>query len=78
MSAHAVYAAVSHFCYVGVFGDLRDPVVPTLKGFKWGCCDSICLPPPPFLSYALVQATVGVETVIIPYIGVAYTRGGGY
>ena len=28
-------------------------------------------------SYALVQATVGVGTVIIPYIGVAYTRGGG-
>ena len=27
--------------------------------------------------YALVQATVGVGTVIIPYIGVAYTRGGG-
>ena len=29
------------------------------------------------LRYALVQATVGVGTVIIPYIGVAYTRGGG-
>ena len=29
-------------------------------------------------SYALVQATVGVGTVIIAYIGVAYTRGGGY
>ena len=29
-------------------------------------------------SYALVQATVGVGTIIIPYIGVAYTRGGGY
>ena len=28
-------------------------------------------------SYALVQATVGVGTVIIPYIDVAYTRGGG-
>ena len=27
--------------------------------------------------HALVQATVGVGTVIIPYIGVAYTRGGG-
>ena len=22
----------SHFCYVGVFGDLSDSVVPTLKG----------------------------------------------
>ena len=29
-------------------------------------------------SYALVQATVGVGTVIILYIGVAYTKGGGY
>ena len=28
-------------------------------------------------SHALVQATVGVGTVIIVYIGVAYTRGGG-
>ena len=27
--------------------------------------------------YAIVQAIVGVGTVIIPYIGVAYTRGGG-
>ena len=27
-------------------------------------------------SHALVQATVGVGTVIIVYIGVAYTRGG--
>ena len=31
-SAHAVYALFSHFCYVGGFGDLRDPVVPTLRG----------------------------------------------
>ena len=28
-------------------------------------------------SHALVEATVGVGTVIIVYIGVAYTRGGG-
>ena len=28
-------------------------------------------------SHTLVQATVGVGTVIIVYIGVAYTRGGG-
>ena len=31
-SAHAVYALSSHFCYVGGFGDLGDPVVPTLTG----------------------------------------------
>jgi hypothetical protein len=28
-------------------------------------------------SHALVQATVGAGTVVIVYIGVAYTRGGG-
>ena len=31
-SAYAVYALFSHFCYVGGFGDLGDPVVPTLRG----------------------------------------------
>ena len=35
--AHAVYALLSHFWYVGGFGDLGDPVVPTLRG------DNICL-----------------------------------
>ena len=29
-------------------------------------------------SHALVQATVGVGTVIIVYIGVAFTKGGGF
>ena len=31
-SADAVYALFSYFCYVGGFGDLGDPVVPTLRG----------------------------------------------
>ena len=31
-SAYAVYALFSHFCYVGGFGNLGDPVVPTLRG----------------------------------------------
>ena len=31
-SAHAIYALFSHFCFVGGFGDLGDPVVPTLRG----------------------------------------------
>ena len=31
-SDYAVYALFSHFCYVGGFGDLGDPVVPTLRG----------------------------------------------
>ena len=31
-SAYAVYALFSHFWYVGGFGDLGDPVVPTLRG----------------------------------------------
>ena len=29
---NAVYALFSHFCYVGGFGDLSDPVAPTLRG----------------------------------------------
>ena len=31
-SAHTVYALFSHFWYVGSFGNLGDPVVPTLRG----------------------------------------------
>ena len=31
-SVGAVYAYSSHFCNVGGFGDLSDPVVPTLRG----------------------------------------------
>ena len=31
-SAHAVYALFRHFCDVGVFGGLGDPVVPTPRG----------------------------------------------
>ena len=27
-----LYGAECHFCYVGGFGDLGDPVVPTLRG----------------------------------------------
>ena len=42
------------------------------------CLYLVRTPPPPCISYALVQATVGVGTVIIVYLGVAYTRGGGY
>ena len=34
--------------------------------------------PQPRASYARVQATVGVGTVLIWDFGVAYTRGGGY
>ena len=30
--AYTVYALFSHFWYVGGFGDLGDPVVPTLRG----------------------------------------------
>ena len=41
------------------------------------CIAHCCTPPPPCISHALVQATVGVGTVIIPYIGVAYTRARG-
>ena len=33
-SAAAVDALSSHFCYVGGFGDLGHPVVPTLRGMS--------------------------------------------
>ena len=29
---NAVHALFGRFCYVGGFGDLGDPVVPTLRG----------------------------------------------
>ena len=31
-SGCAVYALLSHFCNIGGFGDLGDPVVSTLRG----------------------------------------------
>ena len=31
-SVNAVSALFSHSCYVGGFGDLDDPVVPTMRG----------------------------------------------
>ena len=31
-SARAVYALFIHLCYVGGFGNLGEPVVPTLRG----------------------------------------------
>ena len=44
-SAKAVYALFSHFCYVGGFGDLGDPVLPSLRGVSGdiGGGDSIYL-----------------------------------
>ena len=36
----ALYALVGLFCYVGGFGDLSDPVVPTLRG---GSADVVTL-----------------------------------
>ena len=32
--ANAVYALFSHLCYVGGFGDLGDPVVPSLRDVR--------------------------------------------
>ena len=33
---HAVHVVSSHFCYVGSFGNLRDAMVPTLRGATGG------------------------------------------
>ena len=56
-SASAVYALFSHFCNVGGFGHLGDPMVPTLRGVsgdvatvyanldtKGHCLPSVALP----------------------------------
>ena len=32
---YAIYAVLSHFCFVGVFGDLSDFMVPPLRGATW-------------------------------------------
>ena len=32
--ANIIYALFSHFCYVGGFGDLGDPVLPTLRALS--------------------------------------------
>ena len=32
MSTDAVYAFFGHFCYVGSFGGLGEPMVPTMRG----------------------------------------------
>ena len=37
-SAFAVHALFSHLCYVGGFGNLGEPVVPTLRGASDGIC----------------------------------------
>ena len=46
-----------------------------LHGHRLAISRKQCTPPPPYISYALVQATVGVGTVLIWDFGVAYPRG---
>ena len=54
------------------------PIGPELPISAHVACAHVCRQPYVLrASHALVQATVGVGTVIIVYIGVAYTRGGG-
>ena len=48
-----------------------------ISGMGAGWVWLACYPPPPCNSHALVQATVGVETVLIWYFCVAITKGGG-
>ena len=45
-------------------------IIPTAykREYRTWCAHSACTPPPLYLSYALVQATVGVGTVLIWYL----------
>ena len=50
----------------------------TGNGKNWGCkkCQTHT-PSPPCISYAVVQGTAGVGTILIWDFCIAYTRGGG-
>ena len=63
------------------FFSLMHPIGPELPSSAHVACARVCRQSYVLrASHALVQATVGVGTMIIVYIGVAYTRvgGGGY
>ena len=65
--------APGKFCF-----SLMHPIGPELPISAHVACARVCLQPYVLrASHALVQATVGDGTVIIVYIGVAYTRRGG-
>ena len=60
------------------FFSLMHPIGPELPISAHVACAHVCRQLYVLrASHALVQATVGVGTVIIVYIGIAYTRGGG-
>ena len=60
------------------FFSLMHPIGPELPILAQVACARVCQQLDVLCaSHALVQATVGVGTVIIVYIGVAYTKGGG-
>ena len=61
-----------------LFFSLMHPIGPELPSSAHVACARVCRQLYVLrASHALVQATVGVGTVIIVYIGVAYTTGGG-
>ena len=67
------------WCTRNYFFSLMHPIGPELPISAHVACACVCRQLYVLrISQALVQATVGVGTVIIVYIGVAYTRGGGY
>ena len=75
----SLYLPISAHVAPGIFClSLMHPIGPEWPHSAHVACARVCrqlhvLRP----SHALVQATVGAGTVIIVYIGVAYTRGGG-
>ena len=71
ISAHVVHQEFFFF-------SLMHPIGPELPISAHVACARVCRQLYVLrASHTLVQATVGVGTVIIVYIGVAYTRGGG-
>ena len=66
------------WCNKNFFFCLMHPIGPELPISAHVACARVCRQLYVLrASHALVQATVGVGIIIIVYIGIAYTRGGG-
>ena len=80
LSSHLPFSAHVAPCWCTriYFSSLMHPIGPELSILAHVACARVCRQLYVLrASHALVQATVGVGTVIIVSIGVAYTGGGG-